>query len=84
MQGAIKRNIPFVCLVPGDLVDRMCISPDGTILPDVREAVNESPKIAFLSSNLTWLIHGITIKDNYRQVYVNDRVTPEIELNSLM
>ena len=84
IQNAIKRDVPFACLVPGDLVDRMCVSSDGTILPDIREAVDAAPKIAFLSSNLTWLIHGISIRDNYKQVYVNDRVTPEIELNSLM
>ena len=37
-----------------------------------------------LSAGLTWLIHEINIKGQYKNVYVNNRLTPEIELDILM
>ena len=84
MSAALKRGTPFACLVPSDLVDRICVNPAGEVQPDVQHAVSKAEKISFLSAGLTWLIHGIKLSGTYQQVYVNDRVTPEIELDILM
>ena len=85
MRIALKQDKPFACLVPSDLVDRICVGPDGNVLQDVREAVDKTDKIAFLAPNLTWIIHNINIQGTtYKQVYVQNRVTPEIELDVLM
>ena len=51
--------------------------------PMLQAAVNKAEKITFLAAGLTWLIHGIKLEDGYKQVYVNNRVTPEIELDVL-
>ena len=83
LRAAIKRDTPFACLIPSDLVDRICVDAAGTVSPDVQAAVNKAEKITFLAAGLTWLIHGIKLEAGYKQVYVNDRVTPEIELDVL-
>ena len=77
---ALRHDTPFACLVPSDLIDRICVDPSGQVLTEVRKLVDDTHKIAFLTPNLTWLIHNINIEGTYKQVYVNDRVTPEIEL----
>ena len=84
LRAAIRKGIAFACLVPSDLVDRLCIGPSGEISHGIKQAVEKAEKISFLASGLTWLIHKVPIVDRYRQVYVDDRVTPEIELNVLM
>ena len=84
VSAALKRNVPFACLVPSDLVDRICVNAAGQVSPAIQTAVTEARKISFLASGLTWIIHGITIEEPFKQVYVNNRVTPEIELDVLM
>ena len=84
VRAAIERATPFACLVPSDLIGRIGINEQGEISEEIRDKVAKAPKIAFLESNLTWLIFGIQIPGTYKQVYVNNRVTPEIELDMLM
>ena len=60
------------------------MEPSGSILPEIQAAVSKAEKIAFLTPGLTWIIHGINLKGRYKQIYVNDRVTPEVELDLLM
>ena len=83
VRAAIKRNIPFACLVPSDLIDHISVSPAGEPSAEIQRAVDKADKIVFLSTGLTWLIHGIKLNGNYKQVYSNDRVTPEIDLQAL-
>ena len=84
VRAAIAHNTPFACLVPSDLVDQICVSPNGEINETIRQAVQDTIKISFLTPNLTWLIYGIKINDQYQQIYLNDRVTPEVDLDLLM
>ena len=84
MREAFKQDKPFACLVPSDLIDRICVGHDGVVSEAVRQAVNTARKITFLTPNLTWVIHKIDINHQYQQVYVNHRITPELELNVLM
>jgi hypothetical protein len=84
LRKAFQVNKPFACLVPSDLVCRICVDHKGQASKDIQLAVERAQKITFLESNLTWLIHGIPIKSGYQTVYVNNRVTPEIELDALM
>ena len=83
-RAAFKQGTPFACLIPSDLIDRICVDPQGKVLPKIKQQVEISHKICFLSSQLTWVIHGIDIQGQYKTVYLNNRVTPEIELNQLM
>jgi len=53
-------------------------------LPNIRDLVQKAEKIVFLSSGLTWVIHGIDLPKTYKQVFYNERVTPEYDLNELM
>ena len=83
MRAALKQNKPFACLVPSDLIGSICVMPDGTSDKDVDRAVTAARKIVFLGPSLTWLIHGINIDNTYKQVYVNNTISPEIELGLL-
>jgi len=84
VREALRVGSPFACLVPSDLIERICVKPDGSISITTQALVNDAKKIAFLSSNLTWLIHGIAINDNFKQVYASQRITPEVELDLLV
>ena len=61
----------------------ICVKPDGTADKSVAQAVDATEKIVFLSTGLSWLIHGIAIKHRYKTVYAAERVTPEVELATL-
>ena len=81
---ALTQNTPFALLMPSDLIDHICVDINGKLLPDIQAKVEKTHKICFLSAQLTWIIHGINIKGQYKNVYVNNRVTPEIDLQQLM
>ena len=83
-RAALNHDTPFACLIPSDLIDQLGVDPQGKLLPLIKEKVERANKICFLSAGLTWLIHGINIKGQYKNVYVNNRITPEIELDLLM
>lgn len=82
--AALRQNKPFACLIPADLVNYLAIDNKGKRHHDIDEKVEKARKIVFLSTGLVWLIHGVNITDNYKQVYSNERVTPEYELDVLM
>ena len=92
VREAFRQKRPFACLIPSDLVNRIAFNIRGEHLPNIDKHVQATRKITFLSAGLTWLIHGIRVEDNCKQVYANsrvtdptiDRVTPEYELNELM
>ena len=83
LRCAFKQDKPFACLVPSDLINRICVAPDGTVDEKIQTSVLKARKITFLSAGLTWIIHGVTITGHYEQVFMAQRVTPEIELNRL-
>ena len=70
--------------MPSDLIDQLGVDPKGNPLPLIKSKTEKADKICFLSTGLTWLIHGIDIEGHYKSVYVNNRLTPEIELDVLM
>ena len=82
-RAAFQQGTPFACLVPSDLIDRICVTPQGQVIHKVKKQVEDSQKICFLSAQLTWVIHGIDIQGQYKNVYLNNRVTPEIDLDQL-
>ena len=92
VREALRQKRPFACLIPSDLVNRIAINVHGKHLPNIDKHVQATRKITFLTAGLTWLIHGISIDDNCKQVYASnrvtdptiDRVTPEYELDELM
>lgn len=85
VRAAFRKNKPFACLIPSELIHRLCVDVDSTVSKDIQTAVEHAKKITFLASNLTWVIHGIPLKGvQYKQVYMTDRVTPEVELDKLM
>ena len=83
LRKAFKQGKPFACLVPSDLIDRICVTPDGKPNRRIGDAVARAKKIVFLAQNLTWVIHGIQITEGYKQIYMAQRVTPEVELAQL-
>ena len=84
LRKAFQMKKPFACLVPSDLVCRIGTNANGEISKDIQIAVERAQKITFLEPNLTWLIHGITLRGDYKTIFVNNRVTPEVELDLLM
>ena len=84
VREAFRQDTPFACLIPSDLIDHIWVDPHREVLPAIKTKVEDAHKICFLSAQLTWLIHGIDIQGQYKNVYLNNRVTPEIELQQLM
>lgn len=84
IRAALNHDTPFACLMPSDLIDQLGVDPQGKLLPLIKEKAERANKICFLSAGLTWLIHRINIKGQYKHIYVNNRITPEIELDLLM
>lgn len=82
-RAAFQQGTPFACLIPSDLIDRICVDPQGQVMHHVKKQVEDSQKICFLSAQLTWVIHGIHVQGQYKNVYLNNRVTPEIDLDQL-
>ena len=84
---AFKKDTPFACLVPSDLVHRIPYDEQGKLDKDVESKVNNAFLITLLSPGLTWVVHGIDFskaKQPIRTVHQNTRVTPEFELQELM
>ena len=84
LREAFRTGTPFACLTPSDLVDQIWVDAHRNTLPDIKAQVEKAQKICFLSPHLTWIIHGVDIVGQYKNVYLNNRVTPEIELQQLM
>ena len=64
-----------------DLIDQLGVDPQDHPLPLIKDKTERANKICFLSAGLTWLIHVIEIKGQFKSIYVNNRLTPEIELD---
>ena len=61
---ALRRDIPFACLVPSCLVD---VIPDD---PQNRKALTETTKIVLLRPEVTWVVHKIR-SINKHQVFTS-------------
>lgn len=91
---AFKKDKPFACLVPSDLVHKIPYDEKGNLNKDVESKVNDAFLITLLSPALTWIVHGVDfskVQNNVRRVhrsvgttYNGNRVTPEFELQELM
>ena len=97
--AAYKKGVPFACLIPGDIIRYIPVTPDGKYDHEVRELINQSGMISLIDTGLVWLIHKAT---PVRQVFQGercvlqplppiketydgerDRVTPEHDLKTL-
>ena len=56
---ALRKGTPFACLIPNTLVDHICVTKQGSVDKELQSLTEKAQKIAFLSPELTWLIHGI-------------------------
>ena len=83
LRKAFLKGTPFACLVPSDLVHQVSEDNRGEISPDIQQLVRKADKIAFLTPSLTWIIHGVELEIR-TQVYVADRITPEVDFDHLM
>ena len=97
--AAYKKGTPFACLIPGDLIRHIPITPDGKFNRDVRELINKSGMISLVDTGLVWLIHKASpvrqVFEGHRCVLQQlgpiretldgerDRVTPEHDLQAL-
>ncbi len=84
---AFRKDTPFACLVPSDLVHKIPYDERGDLDKDVQRKVNDSFFISLLTPGLTWVVHGIDfsmVKQPIRTVHANCRVTPEFELQELV
>ena len=84
---AFKKDTPFACLVPSDLVNRIPYDEKGTLDKDVKRKLEDAFMITLLDPALTWVVHGIDFskaKQTIRTVHANARVTPEFELQELV
>ena len=83
---AFKKDVPFACLVPNDLVEHIARDTQGKLDKDVARRVKESFKITLLSPGLTWIVHGIDfskVQPTVRTVHQVQRVTPDFDLQQL-
>jgi len=84
---AFRKDTPFACLVPSDLVHRIPYDEKGNLDEEIERKVNNAFLISLLSPNLTWVVHGLDFskaKQPIRTVHQGTRVTPEFELQELV
>ena len=83
---AFKKDVPFACLVPNDLVERIAQDNQGKLDADVAKKVEAAFKITLSSPGLTWIIHGVDFTKSQppvKTVHQLERVTPDFDLVQL-
>ena len=76
--AAFKRDLPFACLIPNELVRLIAQEPDGTYNRKVADMVRKAGKISFLDTSLCWIIHKAPLVN---RVYHVERVEPEMNVD---
>ena len=66
---AIRRGIPFACLVPISLIHRISQKPDYSVDHFIQKEVDKSDKIVLTEPGMTWLIFGMKGVDKTKTVY---------------